>query len=342
MSVCATLLDSCVFDPAPVRDLFLQLALTACADPLIPRATLMSSRSSGHIPERRIHMIWLFRKLRAVRGRLVRWTSYSEFEPGTRFPLCYHLRRLLRRKYGCIPCYVRSASGAKHYLSKDPIDDCVLEDMLGPFKELYFPALPEEVREELESGGVVLDIGAYNGHWAAEMLVQYPATKGILVEPNPEKCRNITHTLQASGVASRAKVVPAGLADTTGHAWLVEDESGSWGNWLNTSAALATQTKVASTVSTVTLEEALAGTAPVVVKCNGEGAEFEFVRQALTLDLRPKLILLMVHPERGDADTLRDALNSAGYRITVALDHATRPCWHCQLVFSASGTTLAP
>jgi FkbM family methyltransferase len=245
-----------------------------------------------------------------------------------RFPLRYRVRRFLApNKY--LPCYVQSASGAWHYLKNDRIDDWVLQETLGVLEDVYFPPLSTAILEELNGNGLILDVGAFNGFWAAEMLARYPAARAVLIEPNLEKGRCIARTLQASHVNSRARLVPAALTETDGHGWLMRPDWASWGRYVQMDKAKQDD---ATEISTVTLATALGGERPVIVKSNSEGAEFELIRQLFALGLRPKLMILMVHPEHGDAKALWNDLSAKGYEITIVRDDATHPAWHARLV----------
>ncbi|MBA3711311.1 MAG: FkbM family methyltransferase [Pyrinomonadaceae bacterium] len=277
-------------------------------------------------------MKWILNKLRGLRNRWAEATSetFPEYPYGTHFSARYRLRRFLAPKYGYFPAYVQAASGTQHFLSNDPIDNNVLEEMLGDLNDIYFPKLPDSVKEELNRSGVVLDIGAYNGFWSAEMLVRHPAAKAILIEPNPIKCRSIAKTMRANGMTSKARIIAAGLAESSSHGWLVQSEEGSWGDWLQKSEL--PRPDAATEVHTRTLFEALSGAQPVIVKCNAEGAEYEFVRQLLALNLRPKLMVMMAHPEHGDVNQLRVTLAMADYKVTVVRDSLHRPIWHVELV----------
>ena len=84
---------------------------------------------------------------------------------------------------------------------------------------LFFPSISENVRKELENGGFVLDIGAFNGAWGSEMLARFPNANGIFFEPNPEKCFNINKTINRSNLTSKSILIDAGIAKSTGHAW---------------------------------------------------------------------------------------------------------------------------
>jgi FkbM family methyltransferase len=273
---------------------------------------------------------WIFRRVRGIQARL---TAANErpFEPGTIYPLRYRLRRFLALPpaHGHPTCFVRSASGAWHFLSSDPIDDPVLDGILGKSKSLYFPPLSASTEAELGGGGWVCDVGAYNGSWAAEMLARYPQARAVVVEPNPEKYRNIGRTLKANGFVTRARTVAVGVAPFTGTGVLIANKKGSWARRIEPGASPPSSGDLQ--VPTASLREVLDGIKPAVIKCNGEGAEFALVPQVLELGLYPKLMILMVHPWLADAAGLRARLEGAGYQLTSLLDDESHPCWHARL-----------
>jgi FkbM family methyltransferase len=275
-------------------------------------------------------MEWTVRRVRGVQARVTA-ARQGPFEPGTTYPLRYRLRRFLALppSHGHPSCFVRSASGAWHFLSSDPIDDPVLDGILGKSQPLYFPPLSASAKAELNRGGWICDVGAYNGSWAAEMLVRYPRSRALLVEPNPDKCRNIERTLKANGLASRARTAGVGVATFTGTGVLIANKKGSWARRIEQGGT--PQSTEDLRVPTASLGEVLDGIKPVVIKCNGEGAEFALVDQVLELGLYPELMVLMVHPWLGDAAGLRSRLQSAGYEITVMFDDESHPCWHARL-----------
>ena len=271
--------------------------------------------------------------MKKVKSLLRHWrratTNLPKFPQGTKLPLMYRIRRLLIPNV-YIPAKIISPCGASHYLSTDPLDDRVLEDILGALNYLFFPKISASVNDKLNNGGCILDVGAFNGAWGVEMLMKYPSAQAIFLEPNPEKCMTIIKTIKGSNLNSRAHLIPAGLAVTTGHAWLIKSEYGSWGDWLEYTEP--PQPNKALVVSTVTLEKALNGADPTIVKCNAEGGEFELVRQVLILELRPRFIILMIHPEFGDVDQLWTSLSKAGYTIEVVRNSPNRPVWHAKWI----------
>ena len=258
------------------------------------------------------------------------WASashFSGFPSGTIFPFRCRLAKFLGSKYP-VGCYVQSPSGAWHFLSSDPIDEVVLREMLGHDAHSYFPDLPKSVIDDLSKGGMMLDIGAFNGSWTAEMLIRYPGAQALLLEPDLDKCKNISRTLKASGIQSRTQTVPAALASTEGRRWLMRSDDGSPGDWIQSDPQ--GESSAARQVSTTTLARALDGAQPVIVKCNAEGGEFELVQQLLSLGLRPKLIILFIHPQHVNPNRLWSDLSGAGYVLKIVDDCPTHPCWHVE------------
>jgi FkbM family methyltransferase len=267
-----------------------------------------------------------------IKGIVKRWRQATKqlpkFPDGTIVTLKYRIRRFFAPNI-YIPASIFSPSGAHHYLSKDPIDERVFEEIIGSLSNLFFPEIPDFVADELNNGGCILDVGAFNGGWGVEILVKYPSANGIFLEPSPEKIKIITNTILRNNLNSRAKLIPAGIAKITGDAWLVKSEDGSWGDWLEYS--IPKDSKNSIKVKTTTLLDAIGGKKLTIIKCNAEGGEFELVKQILALGLRPKIIILMVHPEMGDVDLLWSSLITAGYEIDKVKDHPRRPVWHVTL-----------
>lgn len=274
-------------------------------------------------------MKYIKKKLKSVIRRFDRSIKkLPEFKEGTKVPLSYRIRRFFMPNLH-FPSHIISANGAYHNLSNDPIDDSVLEEMLGKGAFLFFPKLSEEIENELMYGGWVLDIGAFNGSWGIEMLMQYPEAKSIFLEPSPDKCRNIRKAIHKNKFSSKTRLISSGIGVKNGKAWLVMSEYGSWGDWLEYEKPKPPVKSLE--VSTVRLQNVLNGIVPVIIKCNAEGGEFELVKQLITLRLKPKLIILMIHVEMGDMEKLKSDLLDYGYNIEVIKDHPRRPVWHASL-----------
>lgn len=266
-----------------------------------------------------------------IRNYWIAYFRYNQYPDGVKFPFMYHIRWIARRlpKIGFdISTHIISPSGTKHYLSSDPLDERVTGDMLGELRNIYFPASMESTLKNLD--GWIVDVGAFNGSWAVELLFRFLGLKAVLIEPNSKKVRNIIKNLQLNKLSHKARILESGLGRGNGRGWLVASSDGSWGNWLQEDSP--SQKELSQEVSTITLEKALNGVQPVIVKCNAEGAEFELVHQLIALGLHPMLLILMVHSEFGDPDDLRNELIKNNYSVKVVRDYGPRPIWHANLL----------
>ena len=262
-----------------------------------------------------------------MKNKWISFFRYNQYSDGIKFPLMYHVRWIVKRLPKIrfdIPCNIISPSGTKHCLSSDPLDERVTADMLGILANVYFPPSIDSMLKNFD--GWILDVGAFNGSWAVELLNRFPELKAVLIEPNHKKIKNINKNLELNKCFYRARILELGLGKENGRGWLVESTDGSWGNWVEEDSL--SQPDGSQEVSTITLDKALNGVKPVIVKCNAEGAEFELIHQLITLGLRPKLIILMVHSEFGDLDALWNALVNNHYSVKVVRDYAPRPIWH--------------
>ena len=95
-----------------------------------------------------------------------------------------------------LPARIETPSGARHFLSNDPIDERVIEEIIGSLSNLFFPRIGPTIVDELNRGAYILDVGAFNGGWGIEMLLKYPFANGIFMEPNPEKYKILLSQLE--------------------------------------------------------------------------------------------------------------------------------------------------
>ena len=208
--------------------------------------------------------------------------------------------------YFQLPCWVTSTTGSQFYLSKDPVDDWILQDVLASLTDLYFP--PE--LDALPANMMMLDVGAHHGFVAVELLRRYPQAYLIAVEPNPTAVHLLKKNLQANGLLARVDIVEAGISQQSGIGKLQLDESGSWGDNLIYDG---NSNNNSIPVKTMTVSEVLNGRQPHFVKSNAEGAEFHLFPQLFRVAVFPKIIILLAHPEHGEVDDLLAACTSNGY-----------------------------
>jgi FkbM family methyltransferase len=213
------------------------------------------------------------------------------------------------------PIVITSRDGLKLELTADPVDELVANDLLGRNRTLWFPPPPDGLAE-IDDPRVVLDLGAHHGFYAVTALSRYPRATLIAVEPSDVGVTQIRRNLELNHLAHRVRIVRAALASERGTGTLWHTDEGSWGNSLFQEEGVTVLGR--EQVELLTLAEILDGAQPDVVKCNAEGAEFALVAQLARSEVRPALMILMVHPEFGDLDATRRDVEDLGYRVIVS------------------------
>jgi len=193
-------------------------------------------------------------------------------------------------------------------VTADPVDEQIVQHLLGPKRGEYFPS----TLGELPTGACILDVGAHHGFYAALALHTYPGARVICVEPSRAAVGLLSANLRVNGFAARARIVNVGLASARGHGELRHSAEGTWASSLYEDDSLATGSE---TVRLETLDEILGEDRPYIIKCNAEGAEYSLIEQLFRTDIRPAFMLLMVHPEFGDEGELVRHAHAMGYRL---------------------------
>jgi FkbM family methyltransferase len=206
------------------------------------------------------------------------------------------------------PVTLSTRDGLKLRVSTDPVDEQIAQHVLGPQRTQYFPAWPHGAPH----APCILDVGAHHGLYAAAALHEYPGSRIVCVEPSAEARPMLHANLDLNGFGGRARIVSSALAPAAGEAVLQHAADGSWGYSLYEDAESSTGSEV---VELKPLEEILAGASPEIVKCNAEGAEYSLIEQLARTDVRPLLMIVMVHPQFGDMAQLIARAESMGYRI---------------------------
>jgi FkbM family methyltransferase len=250
------------------------------------------------------------------------WNYYETCPKGIKNPSPWALRRALS-PYMSFPCWITLNSGARIYLGFDPIDDLILEDMIGKFTPLFFPNEFDERRNEKF---ILMDIGSHHGIYATEILMRYPKAEAILVEPVSESISFVKKNLQANHLFSRTRIVEGGLGTEDGWAYIESADTGSWSD-----KTVAEAQDGSEKVQIFSVKTALQGSLPDFVKCNAEGAEFTVFPQLFELGIKPKLVILMAHPEYGSVEELLDLFKENGYIVRDAGSTAKRIRLHCLL-----------
>lgn len=232
----------------------------------------------------------------------------------------------LRRFFGILiqlPMWVTTHAGAKMYLGRDPVDETILYHLTSEVVERYFP---EDLT--LAQGDLVLDVGGHHGQYAVELLARYPGINIFCIEPDPEGIRRI-HTHIAKNRAERnIDVVPYAVGENESIGYLADNDDGSWGKTLETrSNGKTIPVRVKPLDQILPLERRNVK----LVKSNCEGGEFTLISQMIQLGLKPELIILMIHPERGSVSDLVKTLEEYGYSGRAVYESDTHPCWHFRL-----------
>jgi FkbM family methyltransferase len=237
-------------------------------------------------------------------------------------------RRLLQARKLVAPLLQRpitlsTADGLRLRVTADPVDEHIAQHVLGPRRDDYFPPWPAGV----PTPRCVLDIGAHHGLYAAAALHAYPGSRVVCVEPSADAHAALRANLALNGFSDRARIVRGALAPRSGEGVLQHTADGSWGFSLYEDSADAVGSE---TVPLLTLADLLGDDRPDVVKSNAEGAEFCLVEQLAATDLRPRLLIVMVHPQFGDMDALLGSARDLGYDVT-PLGIPSRPAFHMWL-----------
>jgi FkbM family methyltransferase len=210
------------------------------------------------------------------------------------------------------PVVITSRDGIRMELTTDPVDELVANDLLGQHRVLWFPEVPDEAEAQPDVR-MVLDLGSHHGFYAVTALFMYPRAKLVAVEPSREGVARVRRNLELNGMTHRARIVEAGLARQAGEGELLHTDEGSWGNSLFEEEGVTVLER--ERVALLTLPEILGDDRPDVIKCNAEGAEFALVDALAQSDLRPWMLILMVHPEFGDLDATRRTVEGLGYVV---------------------------
>jgi FkbM family methyltransferase len=249
----------------------------------------------------------LARRVRRMTGGIVPAAWRVKPLAGARGRRLVQLRKILHPLVKR-PIVITSRDGLRMELTIDPVDELVANDLLGRSRSLWFPDPPAEAEREPDIR-LVLDLGAHHGFYAVTALARYPRARLIAVEPSQEGATRVRRNLELNSVDHRARVVEVGLARRAGTGTLLHTDEGSWGNLLFEEEGVTVLDREAVALAT------LGDDRPDVIKCNAEGAEFALVDSLVVSEVRPWLMILMVHPEFGDLDAIAAAVEGLGYVV---------------------------
>lgn len=221
-----------------------------------------------------------------------------------------------------MPLTANSVTGAKYYLSSDPLDGLILSDFLQTYEPLFFPP---EIEQLLPEDTLGLDLGAHHGAYAVTTLTRYPKLRLISVEPDPAGFEILAANIALNTLQDRCECVGAALTDTDGEFLLEESEEGSWGNIV----VPARRERPTVRIRGMTLTTLLRGRKIDFLKSNCEGREYSLIPQMLARNSLPKVLILLLHPRNGEETRLLGLLHGAGYAIRPTCTSENHPRYVC-------------
>jgi len=230
----------------------------------------------------------------------------------------YALRRALIDKI-VLPMYVSSKENTRFYLSNDKVDDAIVQEIVQ-YPELYFPKIDSMVQKD----HVILDIGGHHGLYACEALRMYPNRELIILEPHPGWCKIIEKNIRANNGLYRTRIVNACLASDRKGRTLTFDPDSSWGASTQKNAKGCQEI----IVNSLTIKDILENKIPALIFCNAEGAEFTLVSQLKEFNIKPPVLVIMMHGEYGNIEKLRTDLRNMGYLELNKSQSSDRPNYH--------------
>lgn len=177
----------------------------------------------------------------------------------------------------------------------------------------YEPAKVAALQRLLEPGMTFVDAGSNKGDFALiAARVMDDSGRVVAFEPSPENCRWIRKSIELNGYRC-IELHELALSDSDGRARLYLGDRSGWHSLVEMRAAEGAADSIE--VEARTLDSALAGAAPDVLKIDVEGAELRVLDGAkrTLADTRLSAVLIDVHPDRVDPGAVCDVLASHGF-----------------------------
>jgi FkbM family methyltransferase len=177
----------------------------------------------------------------------------------------------------------------------------------------YEPAKVAALQRLLEPGMTFVDAGSNKGDFALiAARVMNDSGRVLAFEPSPENCRWIHKSIELNGYRC-IELHELALSDADGRERLYLGDRSGWHSLVEREAAEGAADSIE--VEARTLDSALSGAAPDVLKVDVEGAELRVLagaKRTLT-DTRLSAVLIDVHPDRVDPGAVCDVLASHGF-----------------------------
>jgi FkbM family methyltransferase len=263
----------------------------------------------------------IFRKIRK------RFQDVPSYITGFRF--LFGIRYLFRKFFN-VPVLARTKNGSWLYFGVDTIDEEILKYLNKTHVDVYFPP----GNRFNESDSVVLDVGAHHGFYALELTSRFPETIVFSFEPEAQSFALFKRNLRLN---SRRKIFPinAALDKNSGNAFIVHSDEGDWGNYVVNEKEAGYDSIRTIAVRDFVAQYKIKDIS--LIKLNAEGAEFVVIPELLQMEIRPKIILLFAHPEKGDLEQLNKLILNKGYKCDRCHEDAKRP-WYIYSVTESNAT----
>lgn len=227
--------------------------------------------------------------------------------------------RLLFKRYFPVPTLIRTKAGSIIFLGLDKIDDIIVRHLNDTHKDIYFS---QDL--QLLTGDIVLDVGAHHGIFAVELVSRFPDIRVYCFEPDTTSYRYLQFNRYLNS-AKCIKPINAGLAPSTGKAFIIKSDEGSWGNYIANNKSEGKHPIQTISVQDFVFTHSINKVS--FLKLNAEGAEYFILPGLFQLKIFPTKILLFGHPEMGILAELIKLIENNNYVISYRNNNESRPCF---------------
>ena len=207
----------------------------------------------------------------------------------------------------------RFQSGASVALRPHTTDAKVFDEIF--VEQVYAPCLTILAQTTLPRNldrVTLIDLGAYTGLSALFFAQNLPVTQIIAVEPDPANFHQLSANLESAGLSARSTAVHAFAGAERAFAQVQDSGNGAWG--MRMGPASATGTPVLPLAELAALART---SAPIVLKCDIEGAERQLFLHLHDWEHRIRYIFLELHTEFLSLPELQACLDSSSFRWTI-------------------------
>ena len=165
----------------------------------------------------------------------------------------------------------------------------------------------------------LIDLGANIGLSALFLARSLQIEEIIAVEPDPDNFQLLSENIGKTGLANRSTAVHAFAGAGRGFAELLDSGNGAWGMRMGPPSDSGTPVLPLADIA-----GAVKTDAPLILKCDIEGAERQLFLHIRDWEHLIRYVLLELHTEFLSAEELGACLKSSGFRWTVHGDLPAR------------------